>query len=211
MKSRSAFYSRLVCVLGMSIPFLLGAQDTTPPALLTSIPADNEQNVPVNTAVSFTFSEPMFTSYSVSWSAEVPARTRYWTTDQRTIIYLFSAPLPANTLVTWELNPVGFGTGFRDLAFNPLPPGLYHGSFTTGTDAATLSIQSVGLTNSNKLQLRIAGTAGKEIVIHASSNLTNWISLATNAPSHDPIEFTDPSPPILPQRFYRAAAISVLP
>jgi len=211
MNTRSVFYSRLVCVLGLSISFLLNAQDITPPALLTSIPADNEQNVPLNAAVSFTFSEPMFTSYSVNWSAEVPTRTNYWTTDERTIIYLFSEPLPANTLVTWELNPVGFGTGFRDLAFNPLPPGLYHGSFTTGTNAASLKIQSAGLTNSNQFQLTVVGTGGREVVIHASTDLTNWIALATNSPAHDPVEFAEQLSPSLPRRFYKASVTSILP
>jgi hypothetical protein len=211
MKTRNLFYSRLLPVLGMSISFLLNAQDTTPPALLTSIPADNEQNVSVNSAVSFTFTEPMFISYSVSWSAEVPARTHYWTSDQRTIIFLFSEPLPTNTVVTWELNPVGFGTGFRDLAFNPLPPGLYHGSFTTGTNAALLRIQSAGLTNSNTFRLTVVGTAGREVVIHASTDLRNWIPLITNSPAHDPVEFIEQMSPSLLRRFYKASATSISP
>src|SRR5690242_7957083 len=96
------FLRMLSCLAWASMAFGLCAQDSTPPALLSSLPADNEQAVPINAAIAFTFNEPMGPGYSVTWGAVIPNRTRYWTADKRTIIYLFSEPLPANTLISWE-------------------------------------------------------------------------------------------------------------
>jgi len=43
------------------------------------------------------------------------------------------------------------------------------------------------------------------VVIYASSNLLNWQAIFTNAPSGNPIEFTDTPPAGATRRFYRAS------
>lgn len=98
------------------------APDTTPPALLSSSPTNNAAGVPVTTTLILTFSEAMQSSVSLAFNQNAPAnRTLAWSTDRRTLTVTFGAPLPPGAVVAWTLNPSSLGTGFWDLAGNPLP------------------------------------------------------------------------------------------
>ena len=209
-KSKQMLSNFCACLLLSGAAITIKAQDT--PMLVASVPANNASNVPVNTAISFTFNEPMFTGYSVDWDAAVPdQRTHYWTQDQLSFIYLFSVQLPPNTLITWELNPPGTSSGFKNLAGTQLPIGLYQGSFTTGTNNAQPQIEPIGWSAPQQFHLRVVGTAGKQVVIYGATNLTDWIPWATNDPASDPIDFTNSPSPFPPQQFYRASVISTAP
>src|SRR6185436_1413994 len=45
---------------------------------------------------------------------------------------------------------------------------------------------------------------GMEQIIEASTNLTDWIPIYTNATPNSPLDFIDPASLRFPQRFYRA-------
>ena len=59
---------------------------------------------------------------------------------------------------------------------------------------------------SGSVALRLIGASGSSpVIIYASSNLMDWQAIFTNAPTVNPIDFTDTSPTNAPQRFYRAS------
>jgi hypothetical protein len=59
--------------------------------------------------------------------------------------------------------------------------------------------------------LQLSGLVGKSYVLQATTDFSNWVSLATNAPASDPnvtlptslFNFTDPNITNFPARFYR--------
>jgi len=64
-------------------------------------------------------------------------------------------------------------------------------------------LTTLGFTN-GYFRLRITGTTGQSIVTEGSTNLTQWVAVATNLLSEDSIEFIDPQSAETPFRFYRA-------
>jgi hypothetical protein len=59
----------------------------------------------------------------------------------------------------------------------------------------------------NPFGFNLCGVAGQNVVIEASTNLTNWVPLATNRLRLDPLYFSDPVSTNLTQRFYRAVPV----
>jgi hypothetical protein len=57
---------------------------------------------------------------------------------------------------------------------------------------------------SNQFGFNLTGQSNWVIVLEASSDFTNWTPLATNTLGASPFSFRDPTPPNLPQSFYRA-------
>jgi len=53
------------------------------------------------------------------------------------------------------------------------------------------------------MELSVSGFPGRTYVLQASSNLRDWISLATNAPATGVSQFVDSEAAVFPQRFYR--------
>lgn len=74
------------------------------------------------------------------------------------------------------------------------------------TPAFKLEVTGVATLPANGVvHLRITGASGlNPVVVHASTNLVDWILVFTNPPTTTPIEFTDLPPSALSQRFYRA-------
>jgi len=71
-------------------------------------------------------------------------------------------------------------------------------------DPASLAYQPA----TGSVQMRLTGASGTHIVvIYASTNLSNWRPVYTNAPTVNPISFTDAPPTNIPARFYRAAEL----
>ncbi len=61
------------------------------------------------------------------------------------------------------------------------------------------------LTTNGAVQMQLTGSTGANpVTIFASSDLVNWEPVFTNAPTTDPIDFTDMPPTGLSQRYYRA-------
>jgi Carbohydrate family 9 binding domain-like len=75
-------------------------------------------------------------------------------------------------------------------------------------DIGAYEFQSLDLLNfgvvSNQFGFNITGQSNWLIVLEASSDLTHWTPLTTNTLGAHPFPFSDPTPPNLPQRFYRA-------
>lgn len=116
-----------------------GGGDTTPPQLVSSIPLNGASGVTVNSPVIFVFNEAMAEAESIAWSANLSAGsfTYDWSVDGRTLTCVYLGSLPAGATCTWTLNPPTQPQDFQDVAGNPLPAGIYSGSFSTATSSAT--------------------------------------------------------------------------
>lgn len=145
IKAVQSRHSAVACIpilLGLVFSFLcvyvqdVNAQDTTPPTVVSTDPANGATNVPVDLpGVTVTFSEPMTPASqtmtdSYFWdSSESPP---YWL--NQTTLYIprnaQAPPLPVGVSLTFILNPIS--PVIRDLAGNPL--GTYSFSFLIGTD-----------------------------------------------------------------------------
>jgi hypothetical protein len=62
---------------------------------------------------------------------------------------------------------------------------------------------SVG-TSDNCFQMRLVGVAGSNYVIQASTDMVNWVPIATNTPATGLWNFTDGQSTNFVRRFYRA-------
>ena len=109
------------------------APDTTPPTVISTIPANTATAVPINQAVSATFSEAMnpVTLTQATYSLQGPGATAVaglvtYASVGNTVTFTPAANLAANTLFTANLT-----TMVTDLAGNPLA-NKYTWSFTTG-------------------------------------------------------------------------------
>jgi hypothetical protein len=111
----------------------VSAQDTTPPTVLSTIPANGAVNVSVNlAAVSLTFSEPMQGSHSIMvdfdiWVPPPGWEGGTWSPDMRTLTISRnpSIALPVGVTIQFTLDLL------RDVAGNPL--GTYTFFFLVGT------------------------------------------------------------------------------
>ncbi|MHC1765573.1 MAG: Ig-like domain-containing protein [Verrucomicrobiia bacterium] len=96
-----------------------GGEDTTPPYLVSSSPANLASNAATNTPVIFTFNEAMAPSQEIIWDGTGVNEANFsykWSGDGQTLTCTYAGGFPANTMVIWELNP----SGFLDLAGNEL-------------------------------------------------------------------------------------------
>jgi hypothetical protein len=95
-------------------------------------------------------------------------------------------------------------------AFAPAGPDLDGNPRIVGgrVDMGAYEYQSLDLISfggvSNQFRFNVTGQSNWVIVLEASSNFTNWTALTTNTLNGRPFPFRDPTPPNLPQRFYRA-------
>jgi hypothetical protein len=80
--------------------------------------------------------------------------------------------------------------GLLAMRFSPPPP---------------LALSNLAFTN-NQFQFDVTGEQTRSAIVYGSSNLVNWVSLATN--TIGPFHFLAPASPPSPLRFYRAAYVS---
>lgn len=57
---------------------------------------------------------------------------------------------------------------------------------------------------SGRFGFTVLSLPGRNVVIEASTNLLDWLPLATNTPTTNSFQFSDPDSELLPRRFYRA-------
>lgn len=67
----------------------------------------------------------------------------------------------------------------------------------------TVNVLVSGLTT-NGFRLQLSGPVGSNLVIQASTDLSNWSSISTNAATDGTVDFTDTTALNRPHRFYRA-------
>jgi hypothetical protein len=143
-----------------------------PAFLLSSNPANNTPNVPVNTPVSFMFLSAMAPAYKVDWSGSIDASkfTYKWSADAKTLTCTYTGNFPANTTISWTLDP----SVFKDTSGGELMAVNNSGSFTTGSGESNPNDPcNGGGTNSNSGALSMF----KSI---------NYIQTSTAAPAIDP-------------------------
>jgi hypothetical protein len=134
--------------------------------------------------------------------------------------------LAANRIAQWNGNswsPLGSGISGNGLsspgvsALATLDSSLFAGGFFTiaGGKSCSYVAQAVLappfiVTNDNNLGFtngqfgfNVSGGALQSIVVQASTNLLDWVTLQTNVMSGSALHFSDPSANSFPQRFYR--------
>ena len=87
-----------------------------------------------NRIISFTFDQRMLTpgNYGVTWSNfGLTASSILWSSDKKTIYFVYSTDLPAGRTIGWVLNPSTHPPRFKSETGVPLPPDQYSGSFST--------------------------------------------------------------------------------
>lgn len=111
-------------------------------------------------------------------------------------------------------NPADF---LRILAYYPQGSNYYWVSFDSrpgkrytlqrSTDLnPTLRLAAVGPSPTNGFGVRITGSAGQGMVLEASTNLTTWQAVVTNAFTTGSFQYYEPLTNSLPRRYYRASA-----
>jgi hypothetical protein len=108
-----------------------GGPSAIPPILMLTSPFNGAQNVTLDSPVVFTFTTPMAPAQSIIWSPNVTAAnfTYTWGPGATNLTAKYNTAFPANTTITWALDPSVFKSqsGASLLAFN------LNGSFTTGS------------------------------------------------------------------------------
>ena len=84
----------------------------------------------------------------------------------------------------------------RPTAINVAPP-----------PSVRLAVSLLGQGAGGQVQLLLYGTAGQQQIVQVSSNLLDWISVATNSQATNLFQFLNQNPLQLPQRYYRAVTI----
>jgi hypothetical protein len=81
--------------------------------------------------------------------------------------------------------------------------GIVAFSIVDALSPAAIRFTSYSLSGSGSLQLSAVGDPAPNYNIEISSNCVNWISIATMTNFNGSIQFTDSTPTLIPQRFYR--------
>jgi hypothetical protein len=98
-------------------------------------------------------------------------------------------PVTAGVTNYVDVDGVGGATG--TLQFN----------YSLVTSAA---MKSLGLNTHGSPHLQVNGRAGMHFTIQASTNLVNWVPLLTTNSATASFDWSDPTAPVRPRRFYRA-------
>ena len=153
-------------------------------------------------------------SIVAGYTLQVPAASYVTETDlppQSLSFRLVSAPAsavidPTSGLFTWRplLAQAGTITAVRLAATDNGNPSLSATQrfWVTVTSPAQPSFGTSGLSN-GLLATLIYGDAGPDYAIWGSTNLADWVPVATNYSATPPLVFTDPYATNFGQRFYR--------
>jgi uncharacterized delta-60 repeat protein len=108
---------------------------------------------------------------------------------------------PLQTNVTTDLGQIIFS----DARSGSFPRRFYRAELYQGLLPAPSILASDGATGfrTNRFGFNLNGVGGQTVVIEASTNLVNWIGLATNTLGNGPFYFSDPGSANFLRRFYR--------
>ncbi len=104
----------------------------------------------------------------------------------------------ASWTTLWACELANAPLGFID----PDSP-LYPRRFYRLVDAQGLALIEQPRWLAGQFNLNLAGELGRTVVVEPSTNLLNWLPLATNTFGANPLDFTDPSASNFPARFCR--------
>jgi hypothetical protein len=182
-----------------------GAGDSTPPYLVSTIPAAGSVNAPTNIPVVMIFNKPIRQSVSLTWSGSTATN---WTDSYDTNLLRFALTptldFRTNQTSTFILNPLHLNWGFADTNGNLLAPETSF-SFSTGNghyDTNTPILTNLRFVPSGGLQMDLTGATNSTYVLLGSTNLVDWYPLVTNVPFAGTINFTDPGTTV-PACYYR--------
>jgi RHS repeat-associated protein len=130
--------------------------DADSPLVLAVSPLQNAQNVPLNTIVELTMSEPVdpgtvsnrTLTLLNNCNNQIVAGTYSLSVDGLTVTFVPGALLAANCTYSVNFPGAGGGAGISDLAGNSLP-GTSPVTFTTGTTTSVTSPQVLGVSPAN--------------------------------------------------------------
>jgi Bacterial Ig-like domain len=127
-----------------------GIPSGVPPILLTSSPVNGAKNVAVDSTISFNFLSAMSPVQSITWGGNGLDSSKFtysWSADGKTLIATYNGSLPANTTITWVLDP----NVFKDQSGTALLAINNSGTFTTGSGSSSNNGCNGGTsTNSNR-------------------------------------------------------------
>lgn len=117
-----------------------GGGDTTAPTLLSVSPTLGSIGVSPSTPVIFNFSEAMKPLKLINWFGppNVGTFTYAWSVDGKSLTCTYPGGFPPSTSITWQL----VGSGFADLAGNPLGGNNLAGQFFTSAGGSTNPCQN---------------------------------------------------------------------
>ena len=135
--------SPLIAVLALLAPGLAQAQGV--PELSSVTPANGATGVALDAPLVFVFDRPMMVTVPIipsfppflvgnldlSPAATAPSVVGEWSEDGLTLTCTPSSQWPANTALTWKLNPAGSMMPITSEEGEPLPADTYSGGFTT--------------------------------------------------------------------------------
>jgi uncharacterized protein affecting Mg2+/Co2+ transport len=108
----------------------------------------------------------------------------------------------ANHLTSAMVFPVTAGvTNYVDVDGVGGATGTLQFNYSLVTSAA---MKSLGLNTHGSPHLQVNGRAGMHFTIQASTNLVNWVPLLTTNSATASFDWSDPTAPVRPRRFYRA-------
>lgn len=128
-----------LAALGMAAAFFAQAA----PQVTEVIPASGATGVAVDSPIVFRFSEPMFTLLppipsmpglfvgNIEWTPSDLLFQYAWSEDGLSLTCTPASNLPADTTITWRLNPAGTLVPLMSATEQPLP--MTEGSFQTGS------------------------------------------------------------------------------
>ena len=137
-----------------------------------------------------------------------------------------SNPYNSNSIPALELHPPQTGAGnvgfYNDnlyLSTTNIPPGIYdiYGKISDGVHTRYLytpelveivssqqPVLGISKLNDSQFLINVSGVSNQKIVLQTSTDLQNWLPLATNTPASAIWLYTNTVPPNFPQQFYRA-------
>ncbi len=183
-----------------------GSGDITPPALLSTSPADGETGVAINEPIVFRFNETMNRGFALGISPGSFGRTFDWSPDGRVLVATPVTNWPANTTLVWTLNLFYTQLAFGDTNANPLPMETVL-TFTTGSTTVSNPppiLAEHRILPNGRFLLEMTGQTNRTYTIQATTNFTQWTSLTTQVAFNGQIEFLDTNAPAWMYRFYRA-------
>ncbi|MCC6231805.1 MAG: Ig-like domain-containing protein, partial [Verrucomicrobiales bacterium] len=115
------------------------------PVLVSTTPAKGATAVALDAKVIFVFDQPMtpnpqiggvppFVKGAIAWTGAGLSANKFsyaWSADGKTLTCTYTGSLPGSATIGWELNPADALFTLDSAEGDPLPSGLYQGSFTT--------------------------------------------------------------------------------
>ena len=172
------------------------------PTIVSTVPANGAQGVPLSASLVITFSQAMNTTTTTpylvdSTTSQILPASLSWSVGNTVLTCTPFAPLPSNRTIWWTV------TGGQSSSGAPLS-GFTGGSFTT------VSVAQLTLTNATwsagVFAFDVTSQAGQTLTVEYSTTLlpNQWQTLLTTNSPTSPVHVVDPHSTTNRYLFYRA-------